>query len=92
MHAILRYFNKNQASIMKFMDIIRRALAAVLKPFRDYGAFAVFMYILGLVAIYAVVPAKRGHHAYALAPEELLVDVCLLTLLLWLIHARWACG
>ena len=73
---------------MKFMDIIRRALAAVLKPFRDYGAFAVFMYILGLVAIYAVVPAKRGHHAYALAPEELLVDVCLLTLLLWLIPRK----
>ena len=70
------------------MDIIRRALAAVLKPFRDYGAFAVFMYILGLVAIYAVVPAKRGHHAYALAPEELLVDVCLLTLLLWLIPRK----
>lgn len=75
---------------MKFMDIIRRALAAVLKPFRDYGAFAVFMYILGLVAIYAVVPAKRGHHAYALAPEELLVDVCLLTLLLWLIPRKVA--
>lgn len=73
---------------MKFMDIIRRTLAAVLKPFRDYGAFAVFMYILGLVAIYAVVPAKRGHHAYALAPEELLVDVCLLTLLLWLIPRK----
>lgn len=70
---------------MRILDKITRALAAVLKPFEKYGAFAVFMYVLGLVAVYAVVPAKRGYHAYALAPEELFVDVCLLTLILWAI-------
>ena len=68
---------------MKLLDKIGRAFSAVLKPLEGYGAFVVFMYVLGLVAVYAVVPAKRGHHAYGLAPEELLVDVCLLALLLW---------
>ena len=73
---------------MKFVDKTRRMLAAVLKPFENYGAFAVFMFVLGLVAVYAVVPAKRGHHAYALAPEELLVDVCLLCLVLWIMPRK----
>ena len=73
---------------MKFVDKTRRMLAAVLKPFENYGAFAVFMFVLGLVAVYAVVPAKRGHHAYALAPEELLVDVCLLCLMLWVMPRK----
>ena len=68
---------------MKFIDKIRRVSAAMLTPFKDYGAFAVFMFVLGMVAVYAVVPAKRGYHAYGLAPEELFVDVCLLCLLLW---------
>ena len=76
------FLTQNISCLMKFTDKIRRALSAVLLPFKDYGAFAVFMYVLGLVAVYAVVPAKRGYHAYALAPEELLVDVCLLSLLL----------
>ena len=77
------YFCAKYESLMKLLDKIGRAFSAVLKPLEGYGAFVVFMYVLGLVAVYAVVPAKRGHHAYGLAPEELLVDVCLLTLLLW---------
>ena len=77
------YFCAKYESLMKLLDKIGRAFSAVLKPLEGYGAFVVFMYVLGLVAVYAVVPAKRGHHAYGLAPEELLVDVCLLALLLW---------
>ena len=73
---------------MKFVDKIGRMLASVTKPLNSYGAFVVFMFVLGLVAVYAVVPAKRGHHAYALAPEELFVDVCLLCLLLWIIPRK----
>ena len=82
------FLTQNISCLMKFTDKIRRALSAVLLPFKDYGAFAVFMYVLGLVAVYAVVPAKRGYHAYALAPEELLVDVCLLSLLLWAVPRK----
>ena len=69
---------------MKFLNIIRQMFTGVLKPLKDNGAFLVFMYILGLVTVYAVVPDKRGYHAYRLAPQELFVDVCLLCMLLWL--------
>lgn len=69
---------------MKILDIFRRIFTGVLKPLKDYGAFLVFMYILGLVTVYAVVPDKRGYHAYSLAPQELFVDVCLLCMLLWI--------
>lgn len=67
---------------------IGRMLSSVLRPLRDYGAFMVFMYVLGLVCVYAVVPAKRGYHAYSLAPQELFLDVCLLTLVLWMLPRR----
>ena len=73
---------------MKLVDKIGCALAAVLKPLRGYGAFVVFMFVLGLVAVYAVVPAKRGYHAYELAPEEIFVDVCLLCLVLWIMPRK----
>lgn len=69
---------------MKFLNIIRQMFTGVLKPLKDNGAFLVFMYILGLVTVYAVVPDKHGYHAYRLAPQELFVDVCLLCMLLWL--------
>ena len=73
---------------MKFVDKIGLALSSVLKPLRDYGAFMVFMYVLGLVCVYAVVPAKRGYHAYSLAPQELFLDVCLLAVVLWALPRR----
>lgn len=73
---------------MNLADKIGRMLASVLKPLRSYGAFVVFMFVLGLVAVYAVVPAKRGYHAYALAPEEIFVDVCLLCLVLWIMPRK----
>lgn len=56
------------------------------------AAFLVFMYTLGLVCTYAVVPAKRGWHAYTLAPEETFFDVACLCVLLWLLPgviSRW---
>ncbi len=73
---------------MKLVDKIGRMLASVTKPLNGYGAFLVFMFVLGLVAVYAVVPAKRGQHAYALASEELLADVCLLCLMLWVMPRK----
>lgn len=73
---------------MKFKDIIRRVFTAVLKPLEGNVAFFVFMYLLGLVTVYAVIPDKRGYHAYTLAPQELFVDVCLMCILLWLFPKR----
>lgn len=73
---------------MKLVYKIGRVLASVTKPLNSYGAFVVFMFVLGLVAVYAVVPAKRGQHAYPLAPEELFADVCLLCLLLWIMPRK----
>ena len=84
----MRFFNLCRYNMVKLYDIIRRAAEAVLKPLSGYGAFVVFMYVLGLVAVYAVVPAKRGYHAYPLAPQELFFDVCLLCLLLWVMPRR----
>ena len=68
---------------MDFLKKIWRLSANLLRPFNDYGAFIVFMYVLGLVCVYAVVPAKRGYHAYSLAPRELFVDGWLRALVLW---------
>ena len=49
------YFCAKYESLMKLLDKIGRAFSAVLKPLEGYGAFVVFMYVLGLVAVYAVV-------------------------------------
>lgn len=73
---------------MKFTDITKRVFTAVLKPLDGNVAFLVFMYLLGLVTVYAVIPDKRGYHAYTLAPQELFVDVCLMCVLLWLVPKR----
>lgn len=73
---------------MKYLDIAKRIFANVLRPFKDNAAFLIFMYVLGLVCVYAVVPDKRGYHAYRLAPQELFVDVCLLCLLLWVVPRK----
>ena len=73
---------------MKFVKLMGRAFAAVLKPLERNGAFVVFMFVLGMVCVNAVVPAKRGYHAYALAPEEMFVDIFLMCVLLWLLPRR----
>ena len=75
------------------MNFLKRAgglLSAITSPLKMNAAFMVFMYTLGLVCTYAVVPAKRGWHAYEQAPEELFVDVAALTVLLWLLPRRVA--
>lgn len=53
----------------------------------------VFMYVLGIVCTYAVVPDKRGYHAWPLAPYELFFDVSILCVVLWLLPYKislWA--
>lgn len=55
--------------------------------------FFVFMYVLGIVCTYAVVPDKRGYHAWPLAPYELFFDVSILCVVLWLLPYKislWA--
>ena len=75
---------------MKFVKLMGRAFAAVLKPLERNGAFVVFMFVLGMVCVNAVVPAKRGYHAYGLAPEEMFVDIFLMCVLLWLLPRKAA--
>lgn len=51
------------------------------------------MYVLGIVCTYAVVPDKRGYHAWPLAPYELFFDVSILCVVLWLLPHKislWA--
>lgn len=51
------------------------------------------MYVLGIVCTYAVVPDKRGYHAWPLAPYELFFDVSILCVVLWLLPYKislWA--
>lgn len=73
---------------MKLLNILRSVSLAILKPFRDNAAFLVFMYVLGLVCVYAVVPAKPGYAAWELAPYEVFFDAALLCVLLWLVPRR----
>ncbi len=76
---------------MKFLSFPKRLLTSLWKLLKGQGAFIVFMYVLGLVVTYALVPDKRGYHAYSLAPVELFFDVTLLALLLGLLPARIGC-
>lgn len=65
----------------------------IFKPIRGNAAFFVFMYVLGIVCTYAVVPDKRGYHAWPLAPYELFFDVSILCVVLWLLPHKislWA--
>lgn len=78
---------------MKILHQAWRAFSAFFYPVKCNAAFFVFMYILGLVCTYTVVPDKKGYHAYSLAPEELFFDlytVCLLLCLLPEMLRRWA--
>lgn len=78
---------------MKLKDRITSVANGLLKPLGCNVAFLFFMYILGLVCVYAVVPAKRGYHPYELGPTELFFDVAVLCVLLWLLPGKvrlWA--
>lgn len=73
---------------MNFSYITGSTLRHIFRPVKCNAAFFVFMYVLGLVYIYATVPDKRGYHAWPLAPYDLFVDVCVLCLLLWLLPRK----
>lgn len=65
-----------------------KALSCFARPYARGAAFLVFMLTLGLVCTYAVVPAMRGYHAYALAPQELFFDISVLLFLLYALPAK----
>ncbi len=68
------------------MKFVQRLLAGLFMPIRKNGAFFVFMYVLGLVCFYGVIPENsRGLKIYGHAPAELFVDVYLLCVLLTLL-------
>lgn len=73
---------------MKCQNKIRSIAGGLLRPLEANFAFFVFMYVLGLVCAYAVVPAKRGYHVYELAPTELFFDVGALCVLLCVLPVR----
>ena len=53
---------------MKILNLAGRVFTNIFKPIKGNAAFFVFMYVLGIVCTYAVVPDKRGYHAWPLAP------------------------
>ncbi|MBR1401912.1 MAG: phosphoethanolamine transferase [Prevotella sp.] len=73
---------------MKTMNWLARALGMMWEPIRLNGAFFLFMYTLGIVCTYVVVPDVKGAHAYSYAWQELFVDVYLLCVLLSLLPSR----
>lgn len=78
---------------MKILNQAGRVFTNVFKPIKGNAAFFVFMYVLGIVCTYAVVPDKRGYHAWPLAPYELFFDVSILCVVLWLLPHKislWA--
>lgn len=77
---------------MKHLKTVSKVLSAIARPLIDNAAFLVFMYALGIVCTYAVVPAKRGYMPYGAAFEELFFDLAILTFLIGLLpHAlcKW---
>lgn len=78
---------------MKILNQAGRVFTNIFKPIRGNAAFFIFMYVLGIVCTYAVVPDKRGYHAWPLAPYELFFDVSILCVVLWLLPHKislWA--
>lgn len=77
---------------MKILNLAGRVFTNIFKPIKGNAAFFVFMYVLGIVCTYAVVPDKRGYHAWPLAPYELFFDVSIISVVLWLLPrsvAKW---
>lgn len=60
---------------MKFFKEISRLLSIFLLPIRRNAVFFVFMYALGLVCSYAIVPDNGKSHAYELTWQELFFDL-----------------
>ena len=73
---------------MKMMDRLARVLGLFFEPIRLNGTFFLFMYALGIVCTYVVVPDVKGAHAYSYAWQELFVDVYLLCVVLSLVPVR----
>lgn len=77
---------------MKFLFKLKRLSRILFSPVGNNAAFFIFMYTLGIVCTYAVVPDKRGYHAWVNAPFELFTDITLLCVLLRLLPrgiSRW---
>lgn len=77
---------------MKILNLAGRVFTNIFKPIKGNAAFFVFMYVLGIVCTYAVVPDKRGYHAWPLAPYELFFDVSIICVVLGLLPrsvAKW---
>ena len=68
---------------MKAVRAIQKLLKVLLKPVFDNGAFMAFMFLLGTVCTFAVLP--KGAKVYDHWASELFVDVFLLAVLLCLI-------
>ena len=66
---------------MKFLMMSQRLLCSIFKPVKENAALFLFMYALGLVCTYVVVPDKKGYHAWSLSPYELFVDVTIIALI-----------
>ena len=66
---------------MKFLMMSQRLLCSIFKPVKENAALFLFMYALGLVCTYAVVPDKKGYHAWSLSPYESFVDVTIIALI-----------
>ena len=66
---------KKKDKAMKLLQITGKMLSAFLLPIRRNATFFIFMYILGLVCSYAIVPDNGKSHAYELTWEELFFDL-----------------
>lgn len=73
---------------MKSLQKIGDFLAYALLPIRRNATFFVFMYILGIVCSYAIVPDNGRSHAYSLTWQELFFDVYALCILLTFIPRK----
>ena len=73
---------------MKSLQKIGDFLAYALLPIRRNATFFIFMYILGLVCSYAIVPDNGRSHAYSLTWQELFFDVYALCILLTFIPRK----
>lgn len=67
---------------MSIEQKIANALTLPLAPFKRNAPFFVFMYALGLICTYAIVPDRPRAHAYEWAWAELFVDVYAITALI----------
>ena len=63
-------------------------LRLIVAPMKNYGAFFVFMYILGAVCTWATIPNYYGAHPYEWALLELVGDVYVLCAVLALLPRR----